>query len=77
MNKYQEALASTRFTEEKDYILIKELVDLCTPMKVTNKKYPFNDMNGICPKCGERIDSECNPKHHLEDYCLQALDWDE
>jgi hypothetical protein len=59
----------------KSYGDLQSLVDKNTPMKVTDKKYPFMDMNGICPGCGDRIDSECNEEHHLDSDCLQALDW--
>jgi hypothetical protein len=54
---------------------LQALVDKSVHMKVTDKKYPFMDMNGICPGCGDRIDSDCNEEHHLDSDCLQALDW--
>jgi hypothetical protein len=66
-------LSPNQFAKFKDEL--QELVSKATPMKVTEKKYPFMDMNGLCPACGERIDSECNEEHHLDSDCLQALDW--
>lgn len=91
MNKYQDALDNLvhcksetkckecrhkdRCTMDRDYKILKELVDKETPMKVNMEDYHLEDEYEYpiynCAKCGKHLNDEDSYCRH----CGQKLDW--
>lgn len=64
--------------KEKDYDILKKLVDKATPkkVKVTTIDIKYGSYQCDCPVCGRFLSVNCKPTEiNYCDDCGQALDW--